>query len=234
MLRLKPDDINYLHHALKKSNLMATESAERQGLRSTIKDIEGEKRHSTPPRPKKGVIEPRVFARFHKLDYKIDLRIPAEECFRDEPESFGIDSEEESDMIEYLDEPHTVGMVGDLVQSLSVSEVINQLSIHVQVMNCSTYYTYDIIPREDLDGDEIEWMKTQMNAVNLRVVELILERDYLRPVRELFNVKSFNLNFEMADGTFDVSQLHSRHLGLLQDLQRTVEKNWQRKQGSSP
>ena len=88
---------------------------------------------------------------------------------------------------------------------------------------------YDIDSDSDSDAVETESMSRHnlMTAVaNERATELILDSGLLAPLEKLSNVQSFQFEFKTQDRNGELYKPTAKHLGLLMDLKRKIERNY--------
>ena len=72
-----------------------------------------------------------------------------------------------------------------------------------------------------------------MGAANERAADIFMDSGILNSLQKMSNVKSFEFLFDMMTYHFDNDLPKPRHMKMIQDLQRFIERNWQVEQASN-
>jgi len=172
-----------------------------------------------------GLMEPHVFARFQQVTFYTDFEFTPAESHLYIDDDFNIDPDDRARFISFL---RRSGVFKLLVRLLSNSPSLHCLSIGLNVEVWANYNSHF----DDWDESDEERDFKMMGAANERAADTFMDSGILNPLRNLFNVKSFEFMFDMMTYNFDDYQPQPRQMEMIQDLQRVIQGNWQVKQAS--
>ena len=170
--------------------------------------------YNTPPTD--GLMEPHVFARFQRVTFHADFEFTATESHLYIDDEFNIDTNDTARFIAFL---RRAGIFELLVRLLSNSPSLHRLSIG---LNVQVWADYDSHP--DDSDEEMDFRK--MGAANERAADIFMDSGILHPLQKISNVKSFEFLFDMMTYNSHNYQPQPRHVEMIQDLQRNIERNW--------
>jgi len=169
-----------------------------------------------------GLMDPHVFARFQQVTFHADLEFTAPESLIFIDDDFNVDTDDRARLLTFL---RRSGVFKPLVRLLSNSPSLRRLSISPNVEVFPNY-------NSDLDDSDEERDFKMMGAANERAADIFMNSGILNPLRNLSNVKSFEFLFDMPTYSSGFYQPKPRHVEMIQDLQRVIERNWQVEQDS--
>ena len=213
------------------------------------KNLKGQTEYESPPMD--GSMEPHVFAQFERILYdgSFDFDIDdAPSLYVDDKRNVRAEDADKfraylttngrggtpADVAEITSSSITVTQLStkDVIQKfvdlLSTSPFIRHLELKLMIEVKCTNPRYDISPEDpgyeslmSSSGDEKE------NAADLVATEMFLESGVLSPLEHLSNVRTFSLEFVTTGYGESTDLLHKKHLDIIGDLKRVVEKNWE-------
>jgi len=169
-----------------------------------------------------GLMEPHVFTRFQQVLFYAYFSFTAIESYLYIDDDFNIDTDDRARFLAFLQQSDIFKL---LVRLLSNSPFLRRLSIALNVEVLADYDSNSDDPDEERDFNI-------MGAANERAADIFMDSGILNPLQKLSNVKSFDFEFDMTTFNSDSYQPQPKHVEMMQDLQRVIERNWQVKQES--
>lgn len=179
-----------------------------------------------------GDMEPHVFARFQRLQLRVDLGFDE----IDNSPKLGVDNAMNvcpESQLRFTNTLRDMNIFSNFVALLRNSDEITYLRIDVNT--CTMPNEYEGGPIFAVEEDADAYLDRLVMICQIHAAEILFGSDILAPFASLRNVKSFNIEWE--GGThedYGAHPLATRHKDLYRDLKKTVENNWLVAHGRSP